>query len=545
MGEVKLLLVNSVYIVVVDFVVFVMILVDCCMAILAYCYDVSHVLFCLLILSGDVELHPRPRLTGRPQCRAMYSIIRGLYKNIHDLIAVSTQYDILFCSETLVSSRRHPTEILIPGFKKPTLLRSDAIPRARGMALYIRNEFSATNQRTYECNCHEVQIVKVCGGHSNFYIFSIYRNPDANDSIFDYLLSSMASIQQNDIRSSFLFLGDFNEHHRKWLNSISPMDRHGLSAYFSSVSGCDQLVSEATHVSGNCLDLIFTDVPGVVASHVGCPIVTSDHSYISATVKTHQSVPDISISRKVYLKSRANWNGILLDLSLLNWPDIYRQIDRKSSLDAALLTIIEKHVPSRILHFRLKDKVWFDNNCRRALQDKQEAYFYWRGNHSDLTWNNYTRLRARAQSVYASAEKNYNDGIREKLLGVVNPHSWWTTFKSALFGVDQSGPPLLKSDGTLAYCPREKAALFADVFDGKQCGDDLSMPLTCFPESKSTKIAFKSREIKNLLAELDVYGGAGPDGIFPMLFVRMADFLAPKIPTIFRKLTRPGHFSIC
>ena len=144
------------------------------------------------------------------------------------------------------------------------------------------------------------------------------------------------------------------------------------------------------------MDLIFTDVPGVVTSRVGSPIGTSDHSYILATVRTRQLVPDISISRKVYLKSLANWNGILLDLSLLNWPDIYRQIDPISSLDAALLTIIEKHVPFCILHFRLKDKAWFDDNCRRALQDKQEEYFYWRGNRSELTWNNYTRLRARA-----------------------------------------------------------------------------------------------------------------------------------------------------
>ena len=74
-----------------------------------------------------------------PTPQGMYSNIRGLYKNIHDLIAVSRQYDILFCTETLVSSRRHPAEILIPGFKKPTLLRSDAIPRARGMALYFKN----------------------------------------------------------------------------------------------------------------------------------------------------------------------------------------------------------------------------------------------------------------------------------------------------------------------------------------------------------------------------------------------------------------------
>ena len=75
MGEVKLFLVNSAYTVVVDFVVvFFMILVYRCMAILAFCYDVSHVLFCLLILSGDVELHPGPRLTGRPQCRVILPI---------------------------------------------------------------------------------------------------------------------------------------------------------------------------------------------------------------------------------------------------------------------------------------------------------------------------------------------------------------------------------------------------------------------------------------------------------------------------------------
>ena len=81
MGEVKLFLVNSVYIVVVDFVVVLfMIFVDRSKAILAFCYDVSRVLFCLLILSGDVELHPGPRLTGRPQCRVMYNNIRGLYK---------------------------------------------------------------------------------------------------------------------------------------------------------------------------------------------------------------------------------------------------------------------------------------------------------------------------------------------------------------------------------------------------------------------------------------------------------------------------------
>ena len=64
------------------------------------------------------------------------------------------------------------------------------------MALYIRNGFPASHKANYECNCHEVLAVKVCGRHSNFYLFSIYRNPDANDDIYDCLLNSMATIQK-------------------------------------------------------------------------------------------------------------------------------------------------------------------------------------------------------------------------------------------------------------------------------------------------------------------------------------------------------------
>ena len=66
------------------------------------------------------------------------------------------------------------------------------------MAAYIRKGFSASRKPDYECDCHEVLVLKVCGKHSNFYLFSIYRNHDADDEIFDCLLNSMASIQEND-----------------------------------------------------------------------------------------------------------------------------------------------------------------------------------------------------------------------------------------------------------------------------------------------------------------------------------------------------------
>ena len=104
----------------------------------------------------------------------------------------------------------------------------------------------------------------------------------------------MASIQENDRKAAFLFVGDFNAHHREWLNSVSLTDCHRLRGIgLSTESGCYQLIQRPTHRSGNTLDLIFTDVPGVVTTNVGICIGTSDHSFVSAIIRTEQVVREV------------------------------------------------------------------------------------------------------------------------------------------------------------------------------------------------------------------------------------------------------------
>ena len=48
--------------------------------------------------------------------------MRGLAGNLSDLTVASSQYDILLCSETLVSDMRHVSKLLVPGFGLPVLL---------------------------------------------------------------------------------------------------------------------------------------------------------------------------------------------------------------------------------------------------------------------------------------------------------------------------------------------------------------------------------------------------------------------------------------
>ena len=92
----------------------------------------------------------------------------------------------------------------------------------------------------------------------NLYVFSLYRNPDLDDRIFDCLLTSMAVVQAEDVRGSFLFVCDLNDHHHKWLGSATT-NRHGVTAFdCATVSCCDQLVVALTHARGGTLDLLMT-----------------------------------------------------------------------------------------------------------------------------------------------------------------------------------------------------------------------------------------------------------------------------------------------
>ena len=83
-----------------------------------------------------METNPDPRRSVLGACRILCSNVRGLYRNLSDLTVASTQYDLLLCSETLVSDRHHISELLVPGFGRPVLLCRDWMPA------YVRDRYA-------------------------------------------------------------------------------------------------------------------------------------------------------------------------------------------------------------------------------------------------------------------------------------------------------------------------------------------------------------------------------------------------------------------
>ena len=102
----------------------------------------------------------------------------------------------------------------------------------------------------------------------------------------------MAAVQAEDVCASLQFVGDLNGHHQERFCSTTT-NRHGVAAFdFATVSGYDQLVVGPTHVRGETLHLLMTDVPDLVRVPVVPPIGNSEHSSLSAVISMAQAVPN-------------------------------------------------------------------------------------------------------------------------------------------------------------------------------------------------------------------------------------------------------------
>ena len=96
---------------------------------------------CLRLRFLDVETNPDPHRPVPAVCRILCSNMWGLAGNLSDLTVALSQYDVLLCSETLVLDMCLVSELLVPGNGHPALLCRYKMPRALGMAAYVRDGY--------------------------------------------------------------------------------------------------------------------------------------------------------------------------------------------------------------------------------------------------------------------------------------------------------------------------------------------------------------------------------------------------------------------
>ena len=190
-----------------------------------------------------------------------------------------------------------------------------------------------------------------------------------------------------------------------------------------------------------------------------------------------QAVPNLCVSRKVFLKHQVNWNTLCGAIRELPWHNIWLSDNPVEVLNKHVSLLVRRYVPTKAIRVRKKDKPWFDDKCRHAFGLKQEAHLRWTRDRSRVNWEKFVRYQVRANETYSEAKRQFSDRNRDVLMNVQSPHKWWSTQKSAVFGLSSSFPPVIREGGRLVCESVGKADLLSDHFDSKQSREAIDLPL--------------------------------------------------------------------
>ena len=129
-----------------------------------------------------------------------------------------------------------------------------------------------------------------------------------------------------------------------------------------------------------------------------------------------------------------------------------------------LYLLIERFVPTKVIHVRNKDEPWFNCDCRRTLDITQEAHLRWTRDRSRVNLVEFVHYKRRLNEVYAEAWRQFSVRSPDVPMNAQCLQKWWSTLKSAVFGSSSDSSlslliggggvwPVSRSEGRNAVCP--------------------------------------------------------------------------------------------
>ena len=119
-----------------------------------------------------------------------------------------------------------------------------------------------------------------------------------------------------------------------------------------------------------------------------------------------------------------------------------------------------------------------DDQCRHAFSLKHEAHLRWTHDRSRVNWEEFVRRQVRVNETSSEAKRQFSARNMDVLMNAQYPLKWWSTLKSAVFGLSSSLPPLVGGGGGLVCESIVKDDLLSDHFDGKQSMESVDLQLT-------------------------------------------------------------------
>jgi hypothetical protein len=217
-------------------------------------------------------------------------------------------------------------------------------------------------------NFNQYSKFKIVAGCDVVHVYLVYRSPASGIDSKEQICELFSAAEKNSI-----FVGDFNMPDINWQTGMADSRASGMVLEAATAAGLYQLVDFPTHMRGNVLDLILTNIPDRISnvSDAG-RIGRSDHVAITCDLDMVRARGE-----KIKVKNwkRADWDSIREEITNTPWPttgDGTTTNEAWQFLRGKIDELTAKHVPER--EFRESRAAWMTAEILQLIRKKRRLW---------------------------------------------------------------------------------------------------------------------------------------------------------------------------
>ena len=444
-------------------------------------------------------------------------------------MATDIEPDLILLTESWCNEEISNAFLTIPGYEIQQDLRlgrgDTAGGRGGGLLVYSKEGINILSlDKTVSFHQYSKFLV------DDITVYLIYRPPSGGAKSIEDLATLISAAERQSI-----FIGDFNLPEIDWENGFA-RGRAAVLMEAAENTLMEQMVTFTTHIRGNRLDLLLTNVPErVVDVQEAGRLGHSDHSMILAKVNLNRQ--EVRKTKAQLDWNRADWTSMKADMAGVNWRE---ELQNKSGSEAwdtfrdLLNSTVDKHVPERRKRNQNRP-AWLTKEILCAIRRKKRLWTKAKhGENREEYEKEEKRVRKMIRNAKRKHEKKLADGGGKDSAA---KRQFYAYVKQRTKTRPSIGP-LKDKEGHVVSSDKDMANIFNEFFSGVFTREDT----TNIPEPQQMNIGSEIgsvqvtvKKVKDKIRKLRRGAAAGPDNIGPALLQELVNEVASPLATIMRK----------
>lgn len=492
--------------------------------------------------------------------------IRGSRTKLEDvsLGLASFDGDFLCITESwlnadILNSEFNPTNLIIERRDRRYELTDTS--RGGGVLVAYRPEFIVERLYDYETNLEQLEDLwlKIKLLDFNLYLCVTYIS---NSRLFDQYGVHFEKVRQNimsiEENARILIVGDYNMSNIKWTlaNGVLIPTVNGYSTVanedlLNTMAMCGlQQYNSVTNSLGGVLDLVLSNFDSnyIKVSRSQQMLVDEDSLHPTLDISINTSITFLQEKTyKSYNFRKANYAGIDIELSEINWHEILDHLPTDEAVDkfySVLDRVIAKYVPK----YKTGNKFpcWYKSDLIKLIRQKERARNKYKRDGTSDSYNRYSSLRAQSK---LKIRQCYDDFLLNLQLNIPNNVKlfWSYTKSKRQTNTYNSG---FKYENVTSNEPDAVCQMFSNYFKSTY-SDEIRNSVngaTTFNINVRPNIVrptiITDESVLKLLKTVDVNKNGGPDGIPNIFLKHTSEQIFKPLSILFNKSLSEGVFPI-